>query len=306
MLSGSLKKPFKITFIYCVMKYKILLLSITLNVAFATFTLAQEKPLDLSIKAYGGYGLLTPHGDFFTDITSYNTGVFHNIKYGRGSGVHAGAGLLLKLNDIISVGIDLDYLTGSKTAPNNTSGDTVQTTFKSSNSVFSLIPNVSFKLFSKPGYHIYTTMGIITALKTKFDINTTSVGGATIPGTSPFTSTGSQKYKYGINLGFQDAFGVQFRIAKNMSLFGQITGYYLPSSPKSLEADNKSVFTSDGGTSTSEFIAHATFKSGANAGYAHKSEINGGVFTSTYETFPQPQRIFSIGLNAGVVFDLNK
>jgi len=289
------------------MRYKILLLSVMLNVAFATFTLAQQKPLDLSIKAYGGYGLLTPHGDFFTDITSYNTGVFHNIKYGLGSGVHAGAGVLLKLNDVISAGIDLDYLTGSKSAPNNTQGDTVHTTFRSNHSVFSLIPNISFKLFSQPGYHIYNTLGVVTAVKTTFDVSNTSVNGVTTPNSS-FTSSRSQKYKYGINLGFQDALGVQFRVAKRISVFGQLTGYYLSSSPTSAESLNRNVSTSNGTTNTSEFITHTTFKKGASESITSSIASSGNSVTVTVNevSFPQPQRIFSVGLNAGIVFDLNK
>lgn len=54
------------------MKNKILLLSIIFSALFAIPAMAQQKALDFSIKAYGGYGTLAPGNDF----ASYQAPVF--------------------------------------------------------------------------------------------------------------------------------------------------------------------------------------------------------------------------------------
>lgn len=281
------------------MKYKIAVLSAALGAMLATTVLAQDKPkpMDLSVKVYGGYGLLTPHGDFQTDYTSNATGAFHNIKYGLGNGVHAGAGVSLKLNKTISVGIDADYLRGSKSAPNNSNGDTVMETFKSHHSVFSLIPNISVNLCSHPGYTIYNTIGIITAVKTSIDLDTyTSQSGG-------YTGSSIDKYKYGVSLGLQDAFGVDFHVAKNIKVFAQATGYYLPANPRS-EISTNTLNTN--GAVSSILIQIITFNSKTHASYALSYQTNGNTTISTQSDTPAPQRIFSIGLNAGFILNLNK
>ena len=274
------------------MKYKILLLSIALGALIATAAKAQDKPLDLSIKVYGGYGLLTPGGDFRIDYTSNATGAFKKIQNGLGNGVHAGAGVLLKLNETISVGLDGDYLTGSKSSPYNTNGDTVMSTIKSHHSVFSLIPNISVKLCSHPGYNIYNSIGVVAAVKTNVEFDSYSNG-----------NQGTDKFKYGFNAGLQDALGVQFHVAKNISVFAQVTGYYLPADPKSSEST--AIFYTNGVVST-VLIDHTTYNSTPHASYALTVQDNGNVHTTTGSNYSTPQHIFSIGLNAGLIIDLKK
>lgn len=285
------------------MKYKILLLSIAFSALIVTAALAQSKPLDFNIKVYGGYGLLTPGGDFQTDFTSNATGAFNKIKYGLGNGVHAGAGVLLKLNETVSVGLDADYLTGNKTAPNNTNGDTVMGTFKSHHSVFSLIPNISVKLCSHPGYDIYNTIGVIAAVKTNVELDTYTSGNQGAQ--SDVKNTGSEimKFKYGFNAGLQDAFGIQLHVAKNIMIFAQVTGYYLPADPKS-SVSTATFYTN--GVVSSVLIQNTTFNSAPHSSYSNTFQTNGNVTTVTGSSYPEPQRIFSIGLNAGLIIGLKK
>ena len=280
------------------MRPKIILLSISISALFVTRAAAQDKPLDLSLKLYGGYGLFNPGTETYVDATSNITGAFNKYKYGLGSGPHAGAGVSLKLNDVISVGLDADFLTGTKTFPANTDGDTVIASIRSKYSVFSLIPNVSFNLYANPRYSVFNRMGIITAVITKveFDHNTASGASDNIQ----FTGTEIDKYSYGLNLGFQDAFGIRFNITKNIKIFGELSGYYLPVNPHS-ETTANTITTGGNTTYVNEKL---TFLGGNNTNYTGTDQIKGNTFTDNESYTPTPQHIVSIGITAGLIIDL--
>lgn len=292
------------------MRSRPIFLSIFLIFLFTQQSFSQDKSSKISVKVYGGYGFINPGGDYFTTNgnthggTNNNTGVnqnnsttaFTRTKENLGNGAHIGAGVSYALNSFISVGIDADYLTGKKNAPQNIPADTLTGSFNSSHSVLSIIPNVSFKLLSKGKYHFYNTIGIIAALKTKFDYTYYGQQGQN-------QATDTYKYAYGTNTGFKDALGVRIDVTKSIRVFAELSGYFLSAKPTSLNAVlNRSL---DGGNAIQIANVNVSYKNSGSFDY-QQTTTDGHVATTnaSYNDQAPNQHFYSMGLNAGVRFNL--
>jgi hypothetical protein len=266
------------------MKNKILLMLIL--VGYGISAAAQQKPLDWSVKIYGGYGVLQPGADVIevnsalngalTDNQSYT---YKNLVYNFGQSPHFGAGGVLKLTDMISVGVDFDYLTGSKSSSSGIESNNAIAGYSASYHALTLIPNASVRLFKLPGADIYNTIGLVASLDTKLDITITGQGGDV------------QQYHYGVNLGFKDAVGAKFSVAPRIHVFGEVSGFFFAPAP------TKRVFPGLNGNGTTTQI----FKS---SGQVTDTTTDGNeTYTEQNET---PWHFSSIGLNVGVTIDLKK
>ncbi|HEY4326572.1 MAG TPA: hypothetical protein VGN20_21485 [Mucilaginibacter sp.] len=280
------------------MRNKPIFLFALLSFLFVIPAFCQEKSHPLSLNVYGGYGFLSPSGDNFTvtgDANSTGNGsaanTFIQTKEGLGIGSHTGIGFTLKLTEFISAGIDADYLTGKKNiAPGQGFG-----AFASNHSVLSIIPNVSVKFLRKPKYNIYNTIGIIAAVKTKFDYSY-------ITSTTEYNTF---KYKYGINAGLKDALGFQVSLYKNISVFAEVTGYFLPVRPTSATIVQSS---SDSQSAVTVINYNITYKNSGSYNFRQTTQQSGNITTSTnsYTDQAPVQHIYSVGLNAGVRLNLGK
>ena len=285
------------------MRSKPILLSIFLLFFFAQHSFSQDKSSKISIDVYGGYGFIDPAGDYFTTTgDAHNTGnsgnqtnsttAFTRTKEALGSGTHMGLGVSYSLNNFISIGIDADYLTGKKNAAQNIPADTLTGSFNSVHSVLSIIPNVSFKLSGAGKYHLYNTIGIIAAIKTKFDYNYYGQQGQDL-------ATDSYRYHYGTNIGFKDALGVRVDVAKNIQVFAEVSGYFLSVKPTSLNAVlNRSL---DGGNAVQIANLNVSYRNSGNFNYQQTTtDGHTAVTNASYSDQAPNQHFYSIGLNAGV------
>jgi hypothetical protein len=277
------------------MKYKHLLLAIMSAAISVTTVSAQEHSSGFSIKVYGGYGLFTPGADYSIDYTNDVNYAYKKNTFGYGQGTHFGGGLALKLNDKISIGLDADYLTGNKSFNYSMSSDTLSGAYTYKHSVFSLIPNISFDLWTTPGYRVYNRMGIILALQTKITQN------GNLTDTSPQgTSSETFDYKFDLNAGFNDAFGIAFPVTKKLKLFGEINGYYLGLNTSS----SSNVNIGNYGGQSSVTTINTVYKGGTNVTYIATYSANGNQAVVNDTAPPFHQRVFAIGLNAGIIYSL--
>jgi len=289
------------------MRSKPIILSIVLLFLFVQHSFSQGKSSKISINIYGGYGFLNASGDYFTTTgdthsganngnQSNSTTAFTRTKKALGNGAHVGLGISYALNNFMSIGIDADYLTGKKNASQNIPADTLTGSFNSSHSVLSIIPNVSFKLLNKSKYHVYNTIGIITAVQTKFDYTYNGQQAAN-------QVTDSYKYHYGSNTGFKDALGVQIDVARNIQVFAELSGYFLSAKPTSLSAVlNQSL---DGGNAMQVVNLNVSYKNSGSFNY-QQSTTDGhvAVTNASYNDQAPTHHFYSIGLNAGVRINL--
>jgi hypothetical protein len=284
------------------MKSRPIFLSIFLLFLFAQQLFSQDKSPKISINIYGGYGFINPSGDYFTTTSdahgsaNNSTTAFTRTKEALGNGAHMGFGVSYALNNFISVGIDADYLTGKKNAPQNVPADTLTGSFNSTHSVLSIIPNISFKLLGKGKYHLYNTIGIIEAVQTKFDYTYSGQQGQV-------STADNYKYHYGANTGLKDALGVQIDIAKNIQVFAELSGYFLSVKPTSLNAVlNRSL---DGGNAIEVVNLNISYKNSGSFNY-HQTTTDGhvAVTDASYNDQAFSQHFYSVGLNAGIKVNL--
>lgn len=293
------------------MRSKPIFVSIFLIFLFAQQSFSQDKSSKISINVYGGYGFINPSGDYFTttgdphgttttDYSGVNrsnsTTAYTKTKEGLGNGVHMGLGISYALNSLISIGIDADYLTGKKNAPQNLPADTLTGSFNSSHSVLSIIPNVSFKLLNKAKYQFYNTVGIVETVQTKFDY-TYNVQ----QGQNQFVD--SYKYHYGVNTGIKDALGVRVDVAKNIQVFAEMSGYFLSAKPNSMSAVlNHSL---DGGNAIQVVNLNISYKNSGSFNYQQTTTDGHVAVTNvSYNDQAPNQHFYSIGINAGVRINL--
>ena len=284
------------------MRSRPILLSIFLLFLFAQQSFSQDKSSKISINVYGGYGFINPSGDYFTTTSdahgsaNNSTTAFTRTKEALGNGAHMGLGLSYALNNFISIGIDADYLTGKKNAPQNILTDTLTGSFNSAHSVLSIIPNVSFKLIGKGKYHLYNTIGIIAAVQTKFDYTYSGQQGQAL-------AADNYKYHYGTNTGFKDALGVQIAVAKNIEIFAEVSGYFLSVKPTSLNAVLNQSF--DGGNVIQVVNLNISYKNSGSFNYQQTTtDGHVAVTNASYSDQAPNQHFYSIGLNAGVRINL--
>lgn len=151
---------------------------LTLTVCAQPVTSTNSK---VYVKVYGAYGFLAP-GSFKgrPDLISNEPVRFHVSKVGMGSGMRAGAGFGVILNEFINIGVDGEYLIGKKvrlkenvTAAESIayqgSGYSLEAWRTYSNEVISVIPNIVFKAISTPSYYIYNRLGVVVG----FPVNMT-------------------------------------------------------------------------------------------------------------------------------------
>ncbi|MDO3628186.1 hypothetical protein [Mucilaginibacter sp. BT774] len=289
------------------MRSKSILLSIFLLALFAQQSFSQDKSSKISINLYGGYGFIDPAGDYFTTTGDVHNGAnngnqtssttaFTRTKEALGNGAHMGIGVSYALNSFISIGIDADYLTGKKKAAQNIPADTLTGSFNSTHSVLSIIPNVSFKLAGKGKYNLYNTLGIIVAVKTKFDYNDYAQK-------AQDQAADSYRYHYGVNTGVKDALGVRIDVAKNIQVFAEVSGYFLSVKPTSLNAVlNRSL---DGGNAIQVANLNISYRNSGSFNYQQTTtDGHTAVTNASYSDQAPNQHFYSIGLNAGVRINL--
>jgi opacity protein-like surface antigen len=191
------------------------------------------------VKAYGGYGLLTPGSFQLTNVTVINAQTtFEVVSPGLGAGFHFGGGVGIILSDFLNLGIDGDYLSnkdlnGSSKGTAATGDFKVYST-KITSSILSIVPNITFKAISTETYYIYTRIGILIAVSTKSAKSIIDSNYQQSLNPIPYYSTHTTtEYSYGVGAGVQVAVGIQFGITENLRGFGELVGYYLPISPNS-------------------------------------------------------------------------
>ncbi|MBS1975245.1 MAG: hypothetical protein JST13_12915, partial [Bacteroidetes bacterium] len=254
------------------------------------------------IKLYGGYGLLTP-GSYRGNSTKQDYENFSSGKLGAGAGLHYGAGLGLVVNDFLNIGVDAELLSGklhSSTSSRNTyTNSHFQQTV--SYSVTSIIPNITFKALSKPGYYIYTRVGLIIAVSTKIEFANFDSSYSTGSGAVTLIN-GDENYYFKVNAGIQTSVGAQFNITDKLKGFGEITGYILPASPT--HSKQQYTTTSYGPTFSSySTVTSYNYTYKRYGSYAPVSTLNstGGADISANQP-SITQDINYIGVNIGIVF----
>ncbi len=264
---------------------------------------SQEKTgSKLYLKIYGNYGFLSP-GSYTSPSTNSNSGsttTFTIQKNGLGSGPRFGGGIGVILNDFINIGIDADYLSGSKLTSSSNyvypSGDTYNYSTEIDQKVLSIIPNVTFRAVATPQYYIYTRLGIAIGLPT-IQVKTNnfqhySSGGNINDDSSRVTS----KYTFKVGLGYQAAIGIQFNLSENLRGFVEVVANSLVLYPTKLQdASNVQVHYVNG-TMTANYpqsiYIYQYEKTGTYSYVAPPPPVNN---TTTY-TYVQPQ--FSMSVNS--------
>lgn len=253
---------------------------------------AQDLPSRLTLKAYGGYGLLTPGADFFTNIAIIDNdhARYTNERYGYGRGVHTGAGADYKLANLFSIGLDADYLSGSKTSPYNPTDDNNSAgTLKMSHSVLSLVPQVTISIRAEKKLEVYNSMGVMLsmAVRVQQSGNYTISGGAT-----PVSDRFVEKFRYGLRAGFRDNLGFKVKVAERLRFFAELSYYDIAVKPsQSTQVDN-----SNTGVTTKIF----NYKDSG----PYNQGINTSPNTSVYVEAAITQHLQAAGLNAGFLISL--
>lgn len=291
------------------MKINLLLLIIVLTGLTITTSVAQQTDKGLYVKIYGGPTVFTPGSDQLFTSPGYfynpgNNGVVALNSNGRyGAGLNVGVEIQKETGKLIMVGLTVNYLSGKQLKADGTVLPQYTLTYTYTQtgklSVLSAIPNIGFKIFSTPSYYIYTKLGIIVAVDTKY-----SSSGNTNYSNLNIIDIYSDQWKYGLNIGVQAAAGVQFTITGKLNGFAEISDNFL-----SLAANSytyKQYRTTRSNTVTSIENIDATFIK-SNSGYekgSNTSATNGFVTTLNY-TVSQPaiyQHANSTVLNLGVAF----
>jgi hypothetical protein len=203
---------------------------------------SQEKTgSKLYLKIYGNYGFLTP-GSYTSPSTNSGVGsttTFTIQKKGLGSGPRFGGGIGVILNDFINIGIDADYLSGSKLTSSSNyvypSGDTYNYSTEIDQKVLSIIPNITFRAVATPQYYIYTRLGIAIGLPT-IQVKTNNFQHYSSGGNINDDSTRvTSKYTFKVGLGYQAAIGIQFNLTENLRGFVEVVANSLVLYPTKLQ-----------------------------------------------------------------------
>ncbi|WP_080055263.1 hypothetical protein [Spirosoma aerolatum] len=247
------------------------------------------------VKVYGFYSLLTPGSQrgvsttpgATTSITSFKT----NTK-GLGAGPRAGIGIGIIVNEFINIGLDADMLFGDKlttASTSKTSSSETRTTF----SVVSIIPNITFKALSRPGYFIYNRVGLIGGVVFDYKINQNAVY---MPNTVSTTTTDytTNYQENSLAIGYQVALGVQFRFSQGVRGFAELVAYNQSFKPK--ERLYLSVQTQRGGNP----ISYKSLIEYNDEGDYTTSTRSDGTYVSQQ---PSTNVVMnSLGLSAGLLF----
>jgi len=261
---------------------------------FSSLTMAQkESEPNFYVKIFGGYGILTP-GSF--RLTSVSSTSFTVGTTGLGAGLHFGGGIGYILNDFLNLGIDAEYLKGNDLKASSTYFGALGSGTSNSRipySVLSIIPNITFKALSKPGYLIYTRIGVLITAQTKSSSIVYDSSDLIINHPNPIVASNTTTtYTYSVNVGVQAALGLQFHITGNLRGFVELVGNYLPITPTSSNAVAVINNYNTGPTfvSTSTTTSQTSYKKSGNTGNNEQPSM---AYNVNY-----------IGLNIGVALRL--
>lgn len=211
----------------------------------------------LYIKFYGGYGFFTPGSYRVQSLNSVSYRDQNNVtnyidiqtqgKKGIGGGARIGGGIGFAMNDFLNIGIDGEFQKGDKPS-NSLTTATNEFNYKSTYdemdyNAISLTPHIIFKALAKPNYFIYNKLGIVFTLP--FTLNTSGQSGnsstySSWPANASDSNTSSRsilnityegKYKISLGIGFNVAFGVNFRLNDHLRIFGEAFGNFSALSP---------------------------------------------------------------------------
>ena len=251
------------------------------------------------IKADAGYGFLTPGS--YTLISQTFDGTVSNAlvsKKGMGNGARFGGGLGVIVSDVINIGADVEYLSGSKITVNgsisNPSGLDYFETVSLSYHALSVTPHVIFKAVSKPDYLIYNKLGLL--LNLPMDIKTYKYDSSfsNVTAGEDYVETRNGTYKIGLTAGLDVAIGVQVRLTDKLRGYAEIFGNYLVLSPKtSHEVDNYS----NNGTPGTQITNLTYIKNGQLT-----SSMDGNTLTATATKKGNEYNMNSAGLKIGVSY----
>src|SRR6186713_2657378 len=104
------------------MRSQKLLLSLLCSVVGITSAMAQlDNSSKFYIKAYGGYGLITPGSyKLVTSVSTPDGSKTSLSKNGMGQGIRAGGGIGIVVSDFLNIGADLEYIKGASLDANST------------------------------------------------------------------------------------------------------------------------------------------------------------------------------------------
>lgn len=249
------------------------------------------------VKLYGFYGLLTPGSQVSTNYSSNSSGSntsFKNNKIGLGAGPRAGIGVGFIVSDFINLGIDADMLFGAAlTSTNNYAGTNYTSTGSTSTTfrVLSFIPNITFKALSRPSYYIYNRLGLIGGIILDYKENQTSVYTPTTG--TPTNSVGQTDYQQNsLAIGYQAAFGIQFRLSQNLRGFAEVVAYAQSFKPK----ETLYTYTSTKGATVTKSAYYTDYKAEGDYNSTKKDGID--VYPSSSFNIVMN----SIGVGAGLSF----
>ncbi|MEO6851301.1 MAG: hypothetical protein ABI203_02180, partial [Mucilaginibacter sp.] len=214
------------------MKTKIILLIIAFKALSITAAFAQEKNQPLFYgRIYGGYSVFTQGSDLVGEHGNdfgYANIDYSQSKQGAGAGINYGFGIMAPISKMWLAGIDVNYLAGKEVKfdeiIHNVSFGNATYYTQRNHSVWSITPNIAYKLLTTANYFIYTKFGLMMTVNTKSSLNYGGTLNFTDGSSSVYTGTG--QYKYGLNLGAQAAAGIQYKITSRFSLFGELTGNF--------------------------------------------------------------------------------
>ena len=251
------------------------------------------------IKVNAGYGLLTP-GSYTQLSQSYSgsIGTAQVSNKGLGNGARFGGGLGVIVSDVINIGADVEYLSGSKLSVSgsirNQSGFDYFENLSMKYHALSVVPHVIFKAVSKPDYLIYNKLGLLLNLPMNLNSVKYDSSYSNVTAGEEYAETKNGTYKIGLTAGLNVAIGVQVRLTDKLRGYAEIFGNYLVLSPNSYHEINN--YSNNGTPGTA--ITNTTYvKSGA------LNYENDG--TTTTQTYPKNGNTFnmnSAGINIGVSY----
>ncbi len=234
---------------------------LTLLTFFLTFIGHSQNSIfsKLYVKAYGGYGFLSPgsyrvQSNAYVNYLDLASGLYKsksvNSEGNRGIGLgwRFGGGLGYLLNDFLNVGIDFEYQKGIKVTNHlGTRQDLYQydsTSDELHYKALTLTPYITFKALAKPKFFIYNKLGIQISLPFELYTSGNSFKGANGygpwppgPSDSAYSSisnhiiTREGSYKISLGVGFNVAFGVNFRLSNKLRVFTEMFGNFAALEP---------------------------------------------------------------------------
>ncbi|MBC3788318.1 hypothetical protein [Spirosoma utsteinense] len=243
-------------------------------------------------KAYGFYSLLTPGGDLnysYSQTQSTTPTIYKATDKSLGAGPRAGVGLGFIVSDFINLGIDADILFGTPLTIDNTffSGNSRYTTSRTTTlKVLSITPNITFKALSRPAYYLYNRLGLVGGVILDYEITGNEL--ETPARGAVNTTVSNDKYtKNSLALGYQVAFGIQFRLSQRLRGFAEVVAYNQSFKPQEIKSTYTTTKSGDATTQRSVTL------------YKEQGDFNK---SDPYEQPSFNVAINSIGVGAGLAF----